>query len=254
MQPVSVVIIAINEAHVLAQTLQSIRALTDDILVCDTGSNDATIPIAKKNGANVMEQEWLGYGATKNMANEHAVFDWILQLDADEAVDEELINSINEQDLGNEKQIFTVRRKNFFKNKLIHFGEWGKDEPIRLFNRNQAAWNADPVHEQLIFDKDCVIKKLKGSILHKTLQSIEQHEQKIINYGSMSAQKYFKQGRKGTGYKQYVSPIVSFINNYFLRLGFLDGREGLILASMSATYTRIKYKTLYRLQRTQNKI
>lgn len=254
MQPVSVVIIAKNEAHILAQTLRSIRSLTDDIVVCDTGSNDATIPIAKKNGATTIEEQWQGYGKTKNIANEHAVYDWILQLDADEAIDEELIQSISALDLQDEKQVFSIRRKNFFKNKWIRFGEWGKDESIHLFNRNQASWNTDPVHEKLIIEKDCVIHRLKGFILHRTLQSMEQYEKKIENYGKRSAEKYLKEGKKGAAYKQFAAPVFSFISNYFLKLGFLDGREGLLLASMTSTYTRIKYKTLYKLQRTQNKV
>ncbi len=254
MQPLSVVIIAKNEAHIIAQTLQSIRSLTDDIVVCDTGSNDATIPIAKKNGATIIEEEWQGYGTTKNSANGHAVYEWILQLDADEAIDEELIQSINEQNLDDEQQVFMIRRKNFFINKWIRFGEWGKDESIRLFNRNHAFWNTGPVHEKLILEKECVIHKLKGSILHRTFQSMEQYEKKIESYGKMSAEKYLQEGKKGAVYKQFAAPVFSFISNYFLKLGFLDGKEGLILASMSSTYTRIKYKTLYKLQRAKNKV
>ena len=87
MQPISVVIITKNAAHLLAPTLQSVKSLTDDIVVCDTGSNDATIPVAVKNGASVIEEKWRGHGLTKNIANEQAVYDWILQIDADEIVD-----------------------------------------------------------------------------------------------------------------------------------------------------------------------
>ena len=86
MQPISVVIITKNAAHLLAATLQSVKQLTDNIIVCDTGSNDATIPIAKKNGAKVLEEKWRGHGLTKNIANEQADYDWILQIDADEIV------------------------------------------------------------------------------------------------------------------------------------------------------------------------
>jgi len=253
MQPVSVVIITRNEAHLLAQTLQSVKLLSDDLLVCDTGSSDATIPIAIKSGAMVIEEDWRGYGLTKNIANEHAVYDWILQLDADEVVDEELLHSLLALNLKDEKQIFTMHRKNYFREKLIRFGEWWKDEPIRLFNRNQAAWNADPVHEKLVYEPDCVITKIKGSILHKTVQSTEQFKEKIRTYAIASGEKYFRQGKKGAWYKQHLSPPVSFVRNYFLKLGFLDGREGFQLASMRAGYKRIKYKTLYRLQHPQKK-
>lgn len=253
MQPLSVVIIAKNEAHLIAQTLQSVKLLSDDIIVCDTGSSDATIPIAKKNGAVVIEEEWRGYGFTKNIANEHAVYDWILQLDADEMADEEFVQAVNALDLSDEKQIFTVHRKNFYKSRHVRFGEWWKDEPIRLFNRSQAAWNTDPVHEKLIFEKDCVVKKINGSILHKTLQSPEQYKQKLKGYAIKSGEKYFKQGKKGAWYKQRLSPIFSFVGNYIFKLGFLDGSAGFLLALMRAGYTQTKYKTLLHLQRTKNK-
>lgn len=253
MQAVSVVIIAKNEAHLLAQTLQSVKKITDDILVCDTGSSDATIPIARKNGATVIEEVWKGYGTTKNIANEHAVYDWILQLDADEEVDPELVQSILALDLKDEKIIYTVKRKNFFKQKWIRFGEWWNDEPIRLFNRNQAAWNDDVVHERLIYGKDCTTVRLKGAILHRTFQSTIQFKAKIKDYAIKSGEKYFAQGKSGAWYKQFFSPLLSFVKNFIFKLGFLDSPEGFKLASMRAGYTKIKYQTLRKLQREQRK-
>ncbi|MBP6687532.1 MAG: glycosyltransferase family 2 protein [Lacibacter sp.] len=249
MQPVSVVIITKNVAHLLAPTLQSVKSLTDDIVVCDTGSNDATIPVAVKNGAVVLEEKWRGHGLTKNIANEQAVYDWILQLDADEVVDEELLQSLLQLDLSNEKQVFTVRRKNFFKNKLIRFGDWRKDEPFRLFNRKQALWNEDYVHEKLMYEDGCVVKRLNGNILHKTVQSHEQYEQKMKSYGIKTGEQYFKAGKKGAWYKRHLSPMFAFLNSYILKFGFLDGKEGLQIAVMTRRYTRIKYQTLIRLQK-----
>ncbi len=249
MQPISVVIITRNAAHLLAATLQSVQQLTDDILVCDTGSNDATIPVAKKNGASVIEEEWKGHGPTKNIANNHAVYDWIFQLDADEVVDEELLQTLLSLNLKDQKQIFTVRRKNFFKEKQIRFGEWRKDEPIRLFHREQAEWNDDFVHEKLIYPPGCVVKRLKGSLLHKTVQSVEQYQQKMMNYGIKSGEQYFKAGKKGAWLKRFLSPLFAFFNHYVLKLGFLDGREGFLIAVTTMRYTRTKYSTLYRLQK-----
>ena len=250
MQPISVVIITKNAAHLLAPTLQSVKSLTDDIVVCDTGSNDATIPVAVKNGASVIEEKWRGHGLTKNIANEQAVYDWILQIDADEIVDEELFESLMKVDLSNDKQVFTIRRKNFFKEKLIRYGDWRRDEPFRLFNRNQAMWNEDFVHEKLIYEDDCVVKKLAGHILHKTVQSTEQYEQKMKSYGIKSGEQYFKAGKKGAWYKRYLSPWYSFINSYIFKRGFLDGKEGLQIATMTRRYTRLKYQTLFDLQKT----
>ena len=253
MQPISVVIITKNAAHLLAPTLQSVKSLTDDIVVCDTGSNDATIPIATKNGANVIEEKWRGHGLTKNIANEQAVYDWILQLDADEIVDDELLQTLLNLDLSNEKQVFTIRRKNFFKDKLIRHGDWRKDEPFRLFNRNQAMWNEAFVHEKLICEDGCIVKRLNGNILHKTVQSVEQYEQKMTAYGIKTGEQYFKTGKKGVWYKRYFSPLFAFVNSYILKLGFLDGKEGLQIAAMTRRYTKLKYKTLISLRKAAKK-
>lgn len=249
MQPISVVIITKNAAHVLAATLQSVQQLTDNIIMCDTGSNDATIPIAKKNGAKVMEEKWRGHGLTKNIANEQADYDWILQIDADEIVDKLLLETLLNLDLSNDKIIYTVRRKNYFAEKLIRFGQWRHDEPLRLFNRNHAIWNEDAVHERLIYEDGCEIKKLRGSLLHKTVQSPEQYRAKMQIYAEKSGEQYFRNGVKGAWYKIMFSPVFNFLNNYFLRLGILDGREGFIIAATTASYTKTKYKTLQRLQR-----
>lgn len=250
MQPISVVIITKNAAHLLPPTLRSVQSLSDEILVCDTGSNDATIPVARKNGASVIEEKWRGHGLTKNIANEQAVYDWILQLDADEIVDDELLNTLQNLDLADEKQVFIIRRKNFFKEKLIRFGDWRKDEPFRLFNRNHAMWNEDFVHEKLVFDSSCVVKRLNGNILHKTVQSLEQYQQKMYNYGIKSGEQYFRAGKKGAWYKRFISPWYAFLYSYIFKLGFLDGKEGLVIAAMTRRYTRIKYQTLHNLQKT----
>jgi len=249
MQPISVVIITKNAAHLLAATLQSVKQLTDNIIVCDTGSNDATIPIAKKNGAKVLEEKWRGHGLTKNIANEQADYDWILQIDADEIIDEQLLNSLLTLDLSNDKAIYAIRRKNFFAEKLIRFGQWRHDEPLRLFNRNQAIWNEDAVHEKLIYEEGCEMKKLKGSLLHKTVQSTEQYKAKMLGYALKSGEQYFRNGVQGAWYKILFSPVFNFLHNYLLRLGILDGREGFIIAATTASYTKTKYKTLQRLQR-----
>lgn len=251
MQPISVVIITKNAAHLLAPTLQSVRQLTDSIIVCDTGSNDATIPVAKKNGARVIEEKWRGHGLTKNIANEQADYDWILQIDADEIVDEQLLDSLLNIDLSNEKMVYTVRRKNFFAEKLIRFGQWRHDEPIRLFNRNQAIWNEDAIHERLIYEDGCEVKKLKGALLHKTVQTVEQYREKMNNYAIKSGEQYFKDGVKAVSFKLLFSHLFNFFHNYILRLGILDGREGLIIALTNSKYTKIKYKTLQRLQKQQ---
>lgn len=251
MQPISVVIITKNAAHLLAPTLQSVKLLTDSVIVCDTGSTDATIPIAIKNGAKILEEKWRGHGLTKNIANEQADYDWILQIDADEIVDERLLEALLQLDLTNEKVVYTVKRKNFFAEKLIRFGQWRHDEPYRLFNRNQAIWNEDAVHEKLMMEPGYEIIKLEGALLHKTVQTAEQYKEKMNEYAQKSGEQYFRKGVKGAFYKSMLSPIFNFLHNYIVRLGFLDGKEGLIIALTNAAYTKSKYKIVQRLQRQQ---
>ncbi len=249
MQPLSVVIIAKNEAHVIAQTLQSIQTLTDDILVCDTGSTDATIPVAKKNKASVIELNWGGYGATKNEANDRAAYDWILQLDADEVVDAELLQSLAELTLEDENTVYFAVLKNYYAGHYLRHGSWGNVRRIRLFNKQTAYWSTDEVHEQLIYDATVQKQYLKGFIHHYTYQSVEEHEQKIEDYTSLDAQKMYQRGIKPGFIKLYLAPKITFIKNYFFRLGFLDGYYGLIAARLSSKHSYLKYKKLKDLYR-----
>ena len=249
MQPISVVIIAKNAGHLLAATLQVVQSLTDNIIVCDTGSNDATIPIAKKYGAKILEEKWRGHGLTKNIANQQADYDWILQIDADEIPDTQLLDDLLKLTLTDEKVVYAVKRKNFFADKLIRFGQWRHDVPLRLFNRNQAIWNNDAVHEKLIYEEGCEIRRLNGALLHKTVQTAAQYKKKMMEYAHLSGEQYFHDGVKGAWYKKLVAPAISFVHNYIFRLGILDGREGFIIAATTARYTNLKYKTLQQLQR-----
>lgn len=251
MQPISVVILAKNEAHILPETLRSVRMLTDDLLVCDTGSMDATIPVAIQNGARIIEEEWYGYGPTKNKVNLEAKYSWILQLDADEVVDDTLLQSLLNLKLDDEKEIFKIRFKNYIGKKLLRFGEWARDEDIRLFNVNYAMWSEVSVNEKLVYDDSCRISVLNGFLLHKRTMNREEHEEKIMIAAQKAAEKYFKSNKKASKIKRFFSPAASFIRNYFFKLGFLDGIPGFIAASMSAKYTKAKYNFLYELEKTK---
>ena len=241
---ISVVIITKNEAHIIANTLQSLQAVTDDIVIVDSGSTDDTVAICKKYNATVIETVWGGYGVNKNKGIEVAKYDWILSLDADEAIDGELQQSLLQLGLTNNKEVFNIRFKNFFCNKWIRFGEWGFDWHIRLFNRKKVQWNNAAVHENLVFPDDVLVTKLKGNILHYTVQSRQEYDAKTDHYARMNAKKYFTSGKRYHFFKQYFSPAFAFIQHYIFRLGFLDGREGFIIAKTTARYTFLKYRYL----------
>jgi len=249
MQQLSVVIICKNEADVIAETLQSFSGLTDDIIVFDNGSTDSTQQSVKRFPVHFHAGQWEGFGHTKNKANLLAKYDWILSLDADEAIDEELKNNLLRLDLNNDKTVYELRFKNFLGDKWLRFGEWGKDKHIRLFNRRWVGWNDAVVHEELVFPEEFTVVQLHGFVIHKTVDNIIEYEKKMKNYAMMNADKYFKERRQFSQLRIWLSPAISFLKNYFLRLGFLDGREGFICARMTAVYTYLKYKKLRELNR-----
>ena len=249
---ISVVIITKNEAHIIANTLQSLQAVTNDIVIVDSGSTDDTVAICKKMNATVIETGWSGYGINKNKGIEVAKHNWILSLDADEAIDCELQQCLLQLVCSNENEVFNIRFKNFFCNKWIRFGEWGFDWHIRLFNRKSVHWNNAAVHENLVFPDNVTVTKLKGNILHYTVQSRQEYDAKTDHYARMNAKKYFAAGKKPNSLKQYLSPVFAFIQHYIFRLGFLDGAEGFIIAKTTARYTFLKYSYLREMTRAAN--
>jgi glycosyltransferase involved in cell wall biosynthesis len=248
MQKLSVVIVCKNGVKVIGETIASFSGLTDDIVIYDNGSTDGTQEIVKGTNAKLIEGGWEGFGKTKNKANAFAKYDWILSLDADEAIDEELKANLLESDLIDDKTVYEFKFKNFLGDKWLRYGEWGDDKHIRLFNRKQVHWNDATVHETLIFPEEVRIIQLKGYVLHRTAATIEEYEEKMRSYAGLNAEKYFKQNKNSGTVQMTFSPTFSFIKNYFFKLGFLDGAEGYQCAKINAHYTFLKYKQLKKIK------
>lgn len=242
--PLSVVIITKNEAHIIGTTLQSLQGLTDDFIIVDSGSTDATIEICKKFNATIIETTWDGYGQNKNKGIDAAKYNWILNLDADEAIDAELKTAIMQLELNDEEVVYNCKFKNFFGDKWIRFGEWAGDKHIRLFNRNKVRWNTAAVHEGLLLGNKTKVIMLPGNILHYTTQHIDEYIGKTIAYARLNAQKYQLQGKQASFFKLRMAPGFTFFQHYILRLGFLDGWEGYLIAKTTAWYTFLKYSFL----------
>ena len=244
MQMLSVVIVCKNGAKVIGETIKSFSGLTDDILVYDNGSTDGTKEIVKQSNARLVEGSWEGFGKTKNKASALAKYDWILSLDADEAIDEELKENLLHQDLADETKVFEFKFKNFLGDKRLRFGEWGDDKHIRLFNRKKINWDDADVHESLLLPKEAKVILSPGYVLHKTASGIAAYENKMENYAALNAEKYFKQQKRAGSFTMFFSATFSFIKNYFFKLGFLDGATGYHCARINARYTFLKYKKL----------
>ena len=223
------------------------QGLAAEVLVCDTGSDDATVVLAQQAGARVIQLPWEGFGTSKNKANALASHPWILQLDADETADDTLIQQLQHVNWNETDCVYRIKRISFFNGRRIRFGAWKNDYQLRLFHRNHAHWTADPVHERLFFQQGRV-NNLGGSLQHYTATSAAQYQQKMERYALLSATKYLQQQKGGAAWKQYVSPVISFLRNYCWRLGFLDGWAGWQLACITARYTHRKYARLLQLQ------
>lgn len=246
---ISVVIVCKNEEHILGKTLQSVQSFAGEVLVYDTGSTDQTVSLAQSAGATVVQAPWEGYGRSKQKAVSLAANDWVMNLDADEVLNEEAQKAVQQLSLRDEKICYRFKFKNFIGNRALKWGEFGFDSHIRLFNRRQVFWNDSPVHEKLQQAEGVWEEKLKGFILHYTMKDTAEFVNKSVQYALSNAENYFRRGKKATWVKQYLSPVVMFSKYYFFRLGFLDGWAGLFAARMAALYTYLKYARLHELER-----
>jgi glycosyltransferase involved in cell wall biosynthesis len=254
MQKFSIVIICKNEEEIIGRCLQSLQGITDDIVVLDNGSTDATKEIIKKNNVRFIEESWEGFGKTKKRVTQLAKYDWVLNIDADEVPDEELKKNLLSIPLNNDEEVYAIRFKNFLGKKHLRFGEWGNDKHLRLFNRTKINWDDAIVHENLVLPQGVKIKTMKGFILHYTMKNIAEYAGKMIKYALLNASKYAEQGKKSSWIKIYFAPAFNFVKYYFFKLGFLDGWEGFICAKMTSFYTFIKYSRLKELNNEMKKI
>jgi len=244
MSMLSIVIVCKNEADTIGRTLQSLQGITDDIVVFDNGSMDGTQQVIRSFGCRLVEGEWEGFGKTKRKAAGLAKYDWILSLDADEAIDDRLHQSLRETMFDNPAIVYDLQFKNFLGNKYLKYGEWGGDHHIRIFNRKVTNYNEAPVHESLVLPPGYAVKKIPGYVLHQTMRDIEEYAGKMVQYAMLNAEKYQQQGKKASWFKIRLSPAFTFLNYYLFKLGFLDGHAGYICAKMTSWYTFLKYTRL----------
>lgn len=252
MASVSVVIICLNAIDTIKKVVDAALLLTDDVIVVDTGSTDGTQQKISKS-ARLITSEWLGFGNTKNKGNQLAGYDWILSLDADEVLSENLINTIKKLDPTDKHTVYSIKLLNYFGDQPIKYGEWQNNWVKRLFNRQVVRWDASPVHEKLTASTELKIVKLHGLIHHYTTTGIDKYKLKLDRYADLMAEKRYKSGKKATWVKSYIAPAFNFIKNYFFNLGILDKKAGWQIAKAHAMYTYMKYKKLHQLHRKNTK-
>ena len=242
--PLSAVLITLNAASQLDACLASL-AFADEILVVDSGSTDATVEIAQRHGARVLQQAWLGFGAQKQFAVQSAAHDWVLCLDADERVTPELGGSIVKTLVHQRSPANTawrMARANVFMGRVLRHGEGYPDWSLRLFHRAHARWSEDSVHEKVV--AIAAPAKLKGDLLHDSAESMDKYLEKQNRYTSLQAAQLLATGKRAGVTRLLLSPFLRFLKFYFLRLGFLDGLPGLIHVSLGCMNSFNKYAKL----------
>ncbi len=244
---ISVVIITLNASQTLESCLQSCQQFTE-IIVLDSGSTDNTINIAKQYGAKVHQHNWLGFGRQKQLAVSLASNDWVLCLDADEWLSQSLQDELKTLDNPTQANtVFALPRCNRFMGKFLRHGEGYPDWCIRLFNKKQARWSNDSVHE--IVEHSGKVIKLKHKLMHESGEKISHYLEKQNRYTDLQAEILFKKGKKVSSYSAISSAVFRFIKFYLIKRGFLDGLPGLIHILIGCGNSLFKYIKLMELQR-----
>lgn len=242
--PVSVCIIAGNEAHRLTPTLESVKGWAREIIVViNDDVNDGTDRLAESFGARVFREPWKGNIAQNQSASEKATSDWLLSLDADEVVSPELRASLQQlfaqPERLNRSAGYEFPRCTLYYDKWIRHGEWYPDWKLRLWRRGQGRWGGVFPHGKVIVTGQT--GKLRGDLLHYSMESVEHQIRKTIRYADEFTQDCQAQGRRVTFLELLVRPPWRFLRGYVFKLGFLDGWQGLTIAWMTAFYTFLRY-------------
>lgn len=247
----SVVLITLNEAANLPRTLASVQGL-GEIVVVDSGSTDDTIEIARQFGARVFVEEWKGFGAQKNSAIEKAAGDWILSLDADEEVSPELageIQALLAAGVDSAPAAYRIPRLNHFLGSPLRHGGYWPDPKLRLFRRGAAHFENRPVHETMKANGpigQLNIGQFKGHLIHHCYPTMNEYIEHMNRYSTAGAQMLVDAGRASSSWtwiawNAVLNPTATFLYNYVFRLGFLDGRAGLLQHLNHSVYIHWKF-------------
>ncbi len=251
MHTLSVVIITYNEEKNIKRCIESVHTVADEIIVLDSFSDDDTVNTAVSMGAVVKQSAFTGYINQKNKAISLASNNYVLLLDADESLSIELADSIAEEKNRFSFKAYAMKRCSIFRGNYIKHGLWYPDKKLRLFDKRLGACGGLNPHDKIIMQGDVDVKLLKGDLLHYTYDSLEEYRNRNDEVSMVAAQSLYDAGIKRSGLKIIFSPLWAFINGYFLRLGFIEGYNGFVIAVHTAKQSYLKYQKLRQLHREE---
>ena len=252
---ISVVVISYNEERNLGRCLASVQEIADEIIVLDSFSTDGTVAIAERYGAKVFTNAFKGHIEQKNLALNYASNRWVLSLDADEAIDVFLKQSILDlKQRGPDDNIagYRMNRLTNYCGKWIKHSGWYPDTKTRLFNKTTGKWGGENPHDKWEA-AGTKFGKLKGDLLHYSFYTINEHLQKIERYTEIAAKQRISKGKRYNLLKIGTVPVWVFILNYIFRLGFMDGYYGYIVCKLQAFETWLKYNKVRIYSQDQSK-
>ena len=247
MRKISATIITLNEACDIKDCLESLRWV-DEIIIVDSGSTDCALDICRQYNAKIFINPWRGYVNQKNYALEKASHEWIISLDADERLSEQLTKQIKETLMQKEIEAdgYFMPRRTFYLNKWINHGGWYPNYQLRLFRRDKGSWQGDDPHDYVKING--ATGYLSGDILHYSYKDINDHLTKIALYTSIMAKGEFEKGATFRFSNLMIKPIAKCMNMYIIKLGFLDGFQGIAIAFLGAYYVFLKHLTLWEIE------
>ena len=252
MTPISAVIITFNEEKNIGRCLASLQGIVDDIVVVDSFSKDKTEEICKQYNVRFVQHAFEGHIEQKNWAITQAKYPHVLSLDADEALDDALRQSILNVKADWKYNGYSMNRLTNYCGSWVHHCGWYPDTKLRLWDSRLGSWGGDNPHDKFELEKAYnQTSHLKGDILHYSYYSLEDHYKQVTYFTDILAKAQYKKGKKAPLLVLLLSPVVKFIKDYFIKKGFLDGKVGFQICRISAYATFTKYRKLRRLHQTK---
>lgn len=239
----SIAIITKNEEARLSDCLKSV-SFSDEVLVVDSGSSDKTVEVAKSFGARVLIEEWRGFSGQKQFAVDQCRHDWVLILDADERIPERSALTIRQEMARNDPEIvaYSFRRKNYLHGRWIKHCGWWPDRIVRLVHRKKGGFDGRPVHE--MWTADGKVKALDAIIEHVSFRNYSELVAKMENYSNLASKELFERDKQVNFLTPIFHGLWMFLKTYFLELGVIDGFDGLLISTMNAGGSFLKYAKL----------
>ncbi|MBK8873417.1 MAG: glycosyltransferase family 2 protein [Bacteroidetes bacterium] len=248
---ISVAILTFNEERNIRRCIDSVLAVADEIVVIDSFSSDTTVSICESIGVKVVQHAFGGYIEQKNYAITCCTNQHILSIDADEALSEQLVESIqNVKEYWNADGYAMNRLTNYCGSWIYHSG-WYPDRKLRLFDRSKAIWGGVNPHDKLEMAPGSTTGQLQGDLLHYSYYSIEEHKAQVARFADIAALDMHKKGLRSDLLKVIYKPIARFMRSYIVKAGFLDGKNGLIIAMQTARGSFLRYSKLLKLQKNK---